>query len=185
MKLSLSIKLIGIIPFVVFCSIGVARTHCATDEGEFVQFSCQIAGSGKVASLCGGYAISDDPKTEWLQYRFGKIGNVEFTYPREKTGSLMKFQGDFFGKYDYLSYLFINDKALYEIELSEYVKKGKVGVAGVINVEVGKTRHKLLCSKPVGSDDWDSLKELSSRTFHYTGDGKNSFSYQYYNYIAK
>lgn len=177
------VQLLGIASLALFSANGNARSHCA--EGEVVQFSCKIAGSDKVASLCGGYAISNYPKTEWLQYRFGKIGKVEFSYPPEKTGSLKKFEGTWFNKYYYLTYLFVNDKALYEIELSEKVAKGKTQIVGVINVEFDKKRHKLRCSKPVDREDWDSLVELIPRTFHSTGSGRDSFSFQYYNYIAK
>lgn len=144
-------------------------------------FSCQVAGTNKVASLCGGYSGSGYADSEWVQYRFGRIGKLELAYPASTENSLTKFEGVYFNKYSYLSYLFINDKALYEIELSERYPK----ISGVINVEVDKKKRKFRCSNAISRDYWDSLIELSPRTFHHTGDGKDSFLYRYHNVIAK
>ena len=65
-----------------------SATHCKSDETNF--FSCSIAGSKKVVSLCGhrkerAYELS------WLQYRFGVIGRPELIYPAKRDGSLTKF----------------------------------------------------------------------------------------------
>ncbi|WP_426341455.1 hypothetical protein ACN9MZ_06785 [Pseudoduganella sp. S-14] len=165
------------VSLVMLAENAIAQTHCNEAHGEVTHFSCAITGTKKVASLCGGgYGDSES-----VQYRFGRVGMPEFVYPTSGKESLKKFEGHYFNKYSYVSYLFINNKALYEIELSESYPK----VLGVIRVEVDNKRHELQCAKAVSRDYWDSLIELSPRTFHYTGDGKDSFLYQYNNVIKK
>lgn len=67
------------------------RTHCQSNETDF--FTCTIARSNKVVSLCGG--LDEETKSiSWLQYRFGHIGHPEMLYPTSKHGSLDKFFGN-------------------------------------------------------------------------------------------
>lgn len=66
-----------------------SETHCTANEKIF--FSCHLARSQKVVSLCGGSSESD--RISWIQYRFGKIGKPEMVYPPNKNGSLEKFAG--------------------------------------------------------------------------------------------
>jgi len=62
-------------------------SHCT--EGEEIIFTCQTG--SKVLSLCA-------PKTEeslspaWIQYRFGRMGSIEFTHPRAKTSPSGNFR---------------------------------------------------------------------------------------------
>jgi hypothetical protein len=173
-SLSLFVPLIGV------SATGFAQTHCAENKGEITHFSCRIANSNKVASLCGGYGSPNNPATEWLQYRFGTPGRIEFTYPSTKPDSMKAFEGVYYVKYSYISYLFINAKALYEIELSE----GNPRIFGIIKVVIDKKEHQLRCSKSVAREYWDSLIHLSDRTFQ-DREGENGFQYRYYNSIAK
>ena len=86
--------LCALISFVIGLMAGPALaasdTHCKSSEIDF--FSCAIAGSNKVVSLCGN---RDEGTNEisWLQYRFGLIGHPEMIYPTAKHGSLDKFYG--------------------------------------------------------------------------------------------
>jgi hypothetical protein len=66
-----------------------SETHCA--ETEKIFFSCPLAQSQKVVSLCGGSSGSD--RVSWVQYRFGKIGQPEMIFPTNMDGSLDKFSG--------------------------------------------------------------------------------------------
>jgi hypothetical protein len=71
-------------------AIAGPETHCSPHEE--VLFSCAIAGSKKVASLCG------DPKDNEitrLQYRIGAIGHPEMIYPKNEQGSTEKFFAHF------------------------------------------------------------------------------------------
>jgi hypothetical protein len=85
-----------ITPLVVlslFASNALAQTHCIPPEQTF--FSCKIRGTQKVASLCGVSTMGGDNEDSWLQYRFGRLGVIEFRYPRAKEKSIPKFQGEF------------------------------------------------------------------------------------------
>lgn len=108
----------------LFACNAIAQTHCVPPETTF--FSCKIAGKQKVASLCGTVFkrpgesnFSDD---SWLQYRFGRLGVIEFRYPSSKQDSISKFQGEFHrsvqGSDD--SLWFINNGTTYAIEIAPY-----------------------------------------------------------------
>jgi len=64
-------------------------SHCGSTETDF--FSCTIAGSKKVISLCGGGTNTE--RVTWLQYRFGPISAPEMIFPTKKANSLKLFGG--------------------------------------------------------------------------------------------
>lgn len=72
-------------------AFAVSKTHCKSSEVDF--FSCAIAGSKKVVSLCGN-RDDETKQISWLQYRFGLVGHPEMIYPTSKHGSLDKFFGN-------------------------------------------------------------------------------------------
>ena len=88
-----SIRLV-IVSSVLVAGNAIAQTHCNEAQGEVTHFSCQVSGTNKVASLCGGYA-----NAEWIQYRFGKIGNVNGAQFPHKFGVdvLKSVRGSGFG----------------------------------------------------------------------------------------
>jgi hypothetical protein len=60
------------------------------DKGEKVVFSCAVKRSGKIVSLCSSPKLS---KTEgYLQYRFGRTGQVELEFPKERSASRGAFK---------------------------------------------------------------------------------------------
>lgn len=65
-----------------------SATHCKSNETNF--FTCSIANSTKVVSLCGDRK-EETNEISWLQYRFGVIGRPELIYPASKAGSFSKF----------------------------------------------------------------------------------------------
>jgi hypothetical protein len=67
-----------------------AGSLCGPAEQTF--FSCTIAGSGKVVSVCG--ARNTSPTKGYLQYRFGHTGKIEFEYPARRSGSTKVFWWD-------------------------------------------------------------------------------------------
>lgn len=70
-------------------------THCK--RGEIAYFSCAVGSSGKVVSVCGGALRSTDQVDDlptWLQYRFGRLENLELVFPARIKGSVSKFQGE-------------------------------------------------------------------------------------------
>lgn len=61
-----------------FCLAAMARESLCTKD-EQVAFSCAVKGN-KLVSLCASPDLSKT--TGYVQYRFGKKGAVEFTYPQ-------------------------------------------------------------------------------------------------------
>lgn len=67
----------------------IAATGTLCDVGEQVLFSCRIKGKEKTASVC---ASPEWRKREgYIVYRYGRLGQVEFSYPSEKVGSFDRF----------------------------------------------------------------------------------------------
>lgn len=65
-------------------SFAAEPTLCARDETVF--FNCRVAKSGKLISLCG-----DAGAEKFLQYKFGRPGSVELTFPKARKDSLSQF----------------------------------------------------------------------------------------------
>lgn len=63
------------------------NSHCS--EKEVVAFECQLENSSKVVSICTSNPLSRDKG--YVQYRFGKIGNIELKYPTDLNNSQEKF----------------------------------------------------------------------------------------------
>ena len=49
---------------------------------EVLYYSCKIAGTQKLVSLCG--SDLSEPNSFWLQYRFGRPGKLELVYPESR-----------------------------------------------------------------------------------------------------
>ena len=121
-----------------------AQTHCGGDEIDY--FSCKITKSEKVISVCGNIADGNLDNDSWLQYRFGKIGQLELTYPTEKTESLDLFEGIYFSKYGDVLLRLINNQTLYEVFLSERYETPKKTLqpSGGVTVTLSKTKTQTL-----------------------------------------
>jgi len=63
-------------------------TLCRGEEQIF--FSCPVAASAKIVSLCGSKTI--DARRGYLQYRFGRGGALELQYPRERANTQRVFR---------------------------------------------------------------------------------------------
>lgn len=110
----MKILLASVIGALLVPSIAISQTHCAKDEVDY--FSCATSVSNKVVSVCGNTAVGfgeDISDNSWIQYRFGRIGHIELTYPKDKQGSIKKFEGNHFSKYLAASLSFINEDALF------------------------------------------------------------------------
>lgn len=164
-----------------------SETLCQKGEVNF--FSCQTKANGKVISICGNienFEINDD---SWLQYRFGKPRAVELVYPQEKIGSISKFEGNNFGKYNVVDLRFINKKTLYSVSIEapysgeEANKRSRF--SGGVSVEVAK-------SKPVNIDCANSTNVRK----HYSQfarlndslrykNGETDMLFHFYNHVSK
>jgi hypothetical protein len=84
-------------------------------QGERVLWSCETAKERKLASLC---ASKDLDKTRgYLQYRFGRSGQVEMEFPRERVNTQTAFK---YSRYTrplvtHLKLEFVNDGFTYTI----------------------------------------------------------------------
>jgi hypothetical protein len=59
-------------------------------KGEKVVFSCAVRRAGKIVSLCSSSKLS---KAEgYLQYRFGRPGQVELEFPKDRSTSREAFK---------------------------------------------------------------------------------------------
>ncbi len=165
-----------------------SETLCQKGEVNF--FSCQTKADGKIISICGNiqdFEINDD---SWLQYRFGKSHAVELVYPQEKIGSISKFEGNNFSKYNIVDLRFINKKTLYSVSLEapysgeEATKRSRF--SGGVSVEIAK-------SKPVNIDciyPADVRKHYSqfarlNDSLRYKNGEKADMLFHFYNHVAK
>ena len=64
------------------------ETLCHADETAV--FDCVIAHSAKRLSVCSSKALDD--KNGYLQYRFGRPGQVELEFPKDRHGSQSAFR---------------------------------------------------------------------------------------------
>jgi hypothetical protein len=90
---------------------GTPSSLCAAAEHAY--FSCSTA-KGKMIALCGS---APGAATPWLQYRFGKVGAVELTFPTKKEGSLGAFLWERHVHVNSMSYTvrFTNSGFTYEV----------------------------------------------------------------------
>jgi hypothetical protein len=106
-----------VVAFVVICCATASAvqtpSHCSPSEA--VIFSCRIKGSTKIVSLCASKQLSKD--TGYLQYRFGRTGAIELTFPEEKRNSQAQFLFDhyFRAQVDETQVIFKNGAYTYSI----------------------------------------------------------------------
>jgi hypothetical protein len=130
---------------------GAVASHCSKQEQ--VIFSCAIAQSRKVVSLCAS-RLSEKGQ-EALTYRFGPIGKVELEFPRSPAGSLAHFR--------YAHYLrFRTDRTevsfstpAFKYSLFDY-HEAETGPARLRGVRISSLRGRsrdveLMCAEPAAS----------------------------------
>jgi hypothetical protein len=85
-----SSSLIALFTVAFLPTVQAAESLCSSTEHTF--FSCPIANSVKIVSVCGAHNSS--PTDGYLQYRFGLPGKIELEYPAEQKGSTEQFGWD-------------------------------------------------------------------------------------------
>jgi hypothetical protein len=80
----------GIALMLLVANAGAAESHCSRQEQ--IIFSCTVARSSKVLSLCATKSLSRGNGA--LAYRFGRIGKIELQFPPAPEGSLEQFRFD-------------------------------------------------------------------------------------------
>lgn len=151
------IKLIAFVMLSAVFSLVSAKTHCKA--GEETVFSCKIAKSRKVISLCATSKVIKGKKNAvTLQYRFGKTNGIpEFQFPSSEIGSLEQFK-----LYEYLrsdlvstSISFTNGAFVYVVNESEDQQGSSIKLAGVTVINRAKNEQlDLACETESIYSDW-------------------------------
>jgi hypothetical protein len=86
---SMALLAIALLPAVLKAgpASAVEPSHCAAPDKTW--FNAKVTGSAKVVSICGSASLAEP--TSWLEYRFGKIGHIELSFPQSRSGSLSDF----------------------------------------------------------------------------------------------
>ncbi len=137
------------------------KTLCKPDE--WVVFGCQMLKGGKLLSVCASkdLGLKDGEVTGTIEYRFGKPGKVELTFP--EGGLIVEGAFDFSRltrpQDTLLTLTFVNKGVKYEV-YADYV--GEQRSAGVRVTPEGKTEPvPLECRAP-----WvDELMKLEEKGF--------------------
>lgn len=79
----------------VTANVFAAESHCTSQEQTL--FSCSVAKSAKVVSLCASPKLAKGQGT--LAYRFGAPGKVELEFPSSSTNSLQQFRHAQYSRY--------------------------------------------------------------------------------------
>ena len=91
-----------------------AQTLCAKGETDF--FSCTLS-DHRLLSVCG--AVQDEPSAgDWLQFRRGRPGRVEMSWPSSRKDSVKAFEGNVFGPYSVSDLRFNTGDASYGLQVS-------------------------------------------------------------------
>ena len=136
---------------VVLPAAPVARAATLCADAEQAIFSCGLKGSPKTVSLCGSRGLT--AKNGYLQYRFGRTGQIELEFPRERAASQQAFAYAhyFRAQVDRTEVSFENGGHRYAVFHSyEGEEKPAKRYAGVAITSPGsKTERILSCSGPV------------------------------------
>lgn len=131
--------------------LGTPGVHAATPTlckaGETTYFSCALKG-GKVVSVCGSGEVEPaegSPRSaSWLQYRMGRPQALELVFPKQKDGSVAKFEGQSILGNVRINVLSFNiNETIYSVE-SSHSNLTDDGFHGV-KVGIGKKEHALPC----------------------------------------
>jgi hypothetical protein len=89
-----SLVLVLVVAFVLIAENAVLATDlqpgtlCQIDEK--VMFSCPVKNGTRLVSLCGSKDLTD--KTGYLQYRFGRAGEIDLEFPTRRQNSQKMFR---------------------------------------------------------------------------------------------
>jgi len=166
-------------------SVTLSQTHCR--KGEIDYFSCKTS-SEKIISVCGNITNGEISDSSWLQYRFGKVSAIELTFPKEKAGSVSKFEGNYFNKYGAIDLRFINGNTLYGVDINGPYSGDdatkRTDYSGGVSAEIGKTKRvNIYCTKIDGRKYFGIFSDLNASLRYYSGE--TDFLYNFHNQVAK
>jgi hypothetical protein len=89
----------GALRTAVFCAlialgINAQAVETLCNPSEIVVFSCPIARSTKIASVCASETLTE--QKGYVQYRFGTRKKIELEFPKDRQGSVDQFVLSFY-----------------------------------------------------------------------------------------
>ncbi len=164
-----------------FSSLGFGQTLCLKKETDF--FSC-VTTNNKIISICGKIS-SNDHANDWLQYRFGRRDHIELIYPESKIGSISKFEGNAFNKYNVVDLRFINSRNAYSVSLNGPYHGDEATVrssaSASVNIKLkSKNRASISCSTIDSKKYFDRFENLNNELRFINGDTDLFFKEQMY-----
>jgi len=151
-RLSFSMRHYVILLAVVSSGAYASESLC-TDQEQAV-FSCSVAKSSKVVSLCTSKQLSKEKGS--LAYRFGSPGKVELEYPASPTNSLQQFRYAHYSRFqaDRTEVTFSIGKFRYTVfdYFDENEKPKNSRGVSVSNVSGKRRETQLLCGGEVKSE---------------------------------
>lgn len=182
----MKIRLTIVFGLLLFPTVVLSQTHCLKSEIDY--FSCATSSNGKVISICGNIVDGNLTEDSWVQYRFGHIGRIELIYPTNKAGSVSKFEGVYFRRYNVVSLRFINGKTLYDVDLSlgyqDENTQEHIQPSGGVGVALSKKKHtNINCTTIDIPKYFEAFSQLAPSLGPYNG--KEDILYYFYNEVAK
>ncbi|OYT87385.1 MAG: hypothetical protein CFE43_21755 [Burkholderiales bacterium PBB3] len=170
----------------MFPCVGQSQTLCRAGEVDY--FSCETNASEKIVSVCGNITGGEIGSESWLQYRFGKKGAIELSYPPKSSDSIGKFEGNYFGKYNVVDLRFMSGRTLYGVELNHTYNGGDAQQrdqpSGGITVTMSKTKHMNIACRTVDASKYFRIfsdLNISLRAYH----GETDLLYHFYRHVSR
>lgn len=146
-----------------------AQSLC--QKGETDHLSCPTNGGKKILSVCSNIDEQGNvTEDSWVQYRFGKPGKIELAFPKEKKGSLAKFDGNYFSPHGQTTSVsdlrFTSGQVAYSVDLNRFYEnddgRNPVQYAAGVDVTLGKNRPVAIqCDRVDGPRYFDTFRELN------------------------
>lgn len=150
---------------------GDGSSLCNAEEKSI--FSCEVRGSGKLASLCSSNVVTRDKG--YIQYRFGRPGKIELEFPTGTKETQQKFRYAHYSRFqvDRTEVTFGINKHSYTLfDSSEGNEKTIERVRGISIALPTKEKRELLCSsnatgsladlEPIAACDKDSPLNMAN-----------------------
>jgi hypothetical protein len=146
-----------------------AQTLCR--KGETDHLSCPTNGGKKILSVCSNIKQGVDVvEDSWVQYRFGSPGKIELAFPKEKKGSLARFDGHYFSPHEQSTSVsdlrFTSGRVAYSVDLNRFYESDDgaepAQYAAGVDVILGKNRRVAIqCDRVDGPRYFDTFRELN------------------------
>ncbi|WP_027996863.1 hypothetical protein [Simplicispira psychrophila] len=167
-------------------SVCLSQTLCRAPEVDY--FSCKTTTNEKIVSVCGNIASEGIGQGGWLQFRFGKMGATELTYPTDRHDSFKKFEGNYFNKYGVVDLRFISGKTLYSVSLNGKYSgadaRRRNSPSGGLTMQRGMAKLVSMSCQKINTQKYFQIYSdlnVSLRAYN----GETDFLGHFYKYVSK